>query len=907
TTTTQSTTTTTESTTTTTEPTTTTTPSTPTPTTTTTTQSTTTTTEPTTTTTPSTPTPTTTTTTQSTTTTTESTTTTTEPTTTTTPTTPTPTTTTTTQSTATTTEPTTTTTEPTTTTTQSTTTPTTTTTTQSTTTTTEPTTTTTQSTTTPTTTTTTQSTTTTTEPTTTTTEPTTTTTEPTTTTTQSTTTPTTTTTTPTTTTTTQSTTTPTPTTTTSPTTTTQSTTKCLENFTIEIIPYECPPLENITCTNGKKPVLVYDEYHCCQHYACDCVCEGWGDPHYITFDGFYYSYQGNCTYVLMEEKSLKHNLKIYIDNVYCDPIEDVSCPRSIIISYKQEVVKLINHNLLGTAQLEALKNGESLKLPYSDFNIKILSTGINLVLEILQLKTIITFGITGFSVTLPFEYFGGNTQGHCGTCNNNQADDCMLPGGQLVESCAVMADYWLTKDIIQPHCQIPPVPPTQTPEPPPTFAPCKPNSICDLLKSSLFEACHPFVSPDNFYRGCVFDSCHVSNPTVECTSLQTYAAACAQAGVCVHWRNHTKLCTTDCPSNKVYKPCGPADQPTCEDKPNEPTLNFTTEGCFCPDGMKLFNKESGICVDKCGCLDPEGIPREFNERFEYKCQSCICEESTKTVTCQPKECPAPPIVTCSNPGFVLVNQTNPSDPCCSNYVCECRISTCPVIDLKCQAGYLPVVSVPDGKCCPERTCEPKRVCVHKDTEYEPGSSVPANMCQDCTCSNEVDPKSGLFKVICEFQQCEENCDVGYKYVESDSGECCGKCVQTYCVLNLNGTKQVLVVSWLMTLSLFLDETYSNKNKLIKFTQKECQTNEEVEIPYCEGSCNTFTKYDSSMKHFCSCCKEVRFSNRTVDLHCLNGDVVPYTYIHVEECGCGQTYCTRDAGQSARRRRSFTLV
>lgn len=34
--------------------------------------------------------------------------------------------------------------------------------------------------------------------------------------------------------------------------------------------------------------------------------------------------------------------------------------------------------------------------------------------------------------------------------------------------------------------------------------------------------------------------------------------------------------------------------------PNEPTMDFITEGCFCPDGMKLFNKESGVCVDKCG-------------------------------------------------------------------------------------------------------------------------------------------------------------------------------------------------------------------------------------------------------------------------------------------------------------------
>lgn len=144
----------------------------------------------------------------------------------------------------------------------------------------------------------------------------------------------------------------------------------------------------------------------------------------------------------------------------------------------------------------------------------------------------------------------------------------MLPGGQLVESCAVMADYWPAKHIYQPDCQVPPVPPTTGPEPSPTLTPCKPDSICHLLTSrytladlshqqgtsicrydltgvlffSIFEECHPFVSPDNFYRGCAFDSCHVSNPAVECTSLQTYAAACAQAGVCLHWRNHTTIC-----------------------------------------------------------------------------------------------------------------------------------------------------------------------------------------------------------------------------------------------------------------------------------------------------------------------------------------------------------------------------
>ncbi|XP_023278265.1 mucin-2-like [Seriola lalandi dorsalis] len=732
--------------------------------------------------------------------------------------------------------------------------------------------------------------------------------------------------------------------------------RCIENNTIEIVPYECPPLENITCTNGKKPVLVYDEHYCCQYYACDCVCEGWGDPHYITFDGLYYSYQGNCSYILMEEISPKYQLKIYIDNVFCDPTEDVSCPRSIIVSYRSQAIRLINHNLNGAVELEALKNEKRLKLPYSQDDIRIMDSGINLVLEIPRLKVVITFGLVGFSVNLPFQYFGKNTQGHCGTCNNNQADDCMLPGGQLVKSCAMMADYWLAKDISPPSCKIPPVLPTKIPEPEPTGTSCTPSDICGLLKSSVFAACHPFVSPDHFYQGCVFDSCHLSNKAVECTSLQTYAAACAQAGVCIHWRNQTTLCASDCPSNKVYMPCGPAEQPTCEDGPNESTLNFTTEGCFCPDGKKLFNKESGICVDKCGCLDSQGIPREFDEKFEHNCQNCICKESTKTVTCKPKVCPVPPAANCTSPGFVLVNQANPSDPCCSVYVCQCQSNTCPVYNMNCPVGHIPVVDVPEGKCCLEHTCEPKRVCVHRETEYQPGSSVPGPICQDCTCTNEVDPKTGLFRIRCEFQQCQVDCELGYEYKEGEADECCGKCVQTHCVFSVNGTNQLLSKgdTWsppdskceqyicvksgqtLTTIRSHIvcppfDEsncqpdtiqtaadgcctTCVEKEKACKLLsmktivrQGRCESYEEVEMPYCEGSCNTFTKYSqvaAGMQQYCSCCKETRFSRRSVNLHCPNGDVVPHSYIHVEECGCDQSECTKAAGHLSRRRRSL---
>lgn len=69
------------------------------------------------------------------------------------------------------------------------------------------------------------------------------------------------------------------------------------------------------------------------------------------------------------------------------------------------------------------------------------------------------------------------------------------------------------------------------------------------------------------------------------------------------------------------------------------------------------------------------ISSQFNERFEYKCQDCVCLESTKTVTCKPKVCSKPPVEICTGPGFVYVNQTDPSDPCCSSLVCRKDLPT----------------------------------------------------------------------------------------------------------------------------------------------------------------------------------------------------------------------------------------
>ncbi|KAM9149379.1 mucin-5AC-like [Pangshura tecta] len=618
---------------------------------------------------------------------------------------------------------------------------------------------------------------------------------------------------------------------------------CEGNNKIVIQKVKCPSVKKITCANGYPPVKVFSEDGCCYHYECECVCSGWGDPHYITFDGTYYTFLDNCTYTLVKQITPKYdNFRVDIDNYFCNAEDGLSCPRSIIVYYKYTEVVLTRELYNGVMANKIIFNKTVVNPGFQKDGISISMLGINMVVEIPEFGATITFSGLIFSVKLPFSKFGNNTEGQCGTCTNTKTDDCRLPSGKIIPSCTQMAPHWKVDDGKKQYCvgTPTPTPETSTPTPAPS---CPPSALCKIILSEVFEECHKVIPPQDFYKGCVFDACHMTNTSMQCSGLEIYATLCATTGVCVDWRGETKgKCPYNCPVGKEYKPCGPLNPATCDSRAIQHNGTGLTEGCFCPEGTSLFNANNDICVSECklipGCVTNGTFYMPGAVIPKGTCEKCTCSGEVKpgsqrnTVVCHPIPC-----------------------------------------DTECPVGY--EYKMKTGQCCGEcvqEACvlkmEDNTVHVLKAGEvwHEPGNNCTFYKCEQV--EDQFIPVT-LRKVCPPLYP--ENCKPADIKLSADG--CCKICIpqekvacrqiKTHTVIRNNG----------------------------------CNSSEPVELTYCEGNCDTSSIYSleaNVMQHKCKCCQEIKTSKRQVTLSCPDGSTTDYSYIHVEQCDCAGTECIPQA-------------
>uniref|UniRef100_A0A4W6CZY1 VWFD domain-containing protein n=1 Tax=Lates calcarifer TaxID=8187 RepID=A0A4W6CZY1_LATCA len=539
------------------------------------------------------------------------------------------------------------------------------------------------------------------------------------------------------------------------------TTAICSNGKVTEIPTACPTVQNPICTNGRKPVKISGENGCCYQNECECVCSVMGGSQYMTFDGETYDFKENCSYYLVKEIITKYNLTIIVNNHDCDPSDGSFCPQALIVIYQSyKVVFTSLKSSSGTAVNVVYVNDKRIYPAYSNSVLWITGTDMVITLEIPVIKTEVVYRNSSFSINLPYSLFNGNTEGQCGTCDNSKNNDCRSPNGQ-VESCSDSADKWHVPGT---PCVTPTTPPTTTAPSttstvPPSTTPshCE-TPICDLLSSSIFEPCHEIIAPGPFVKSCRSHICNGGNNS--CSSLEAYATECAKRGVCINWRNATKgECEPDCPSNKVYRACGPPVESTCNDRYNKKykadskaSSNYTMEGCFCPEGTKLFNAVEDICVTYCDCVGPDGKPKKPGDTWTSNCKTCVCDADSMSIQCTPVKCSTDSTQSrnCTKPGQQLVNKT-------------------------------------DG-CCTTETCGKGETQGPTSEFFKPGP------CQKCYCGPKVDPITKLHIITCTPIVCNKNCSEGYEY-QTESNKCCGKCVQTSCIFTTpDKTKHIIKVN-----------------------------------------------------------------------------------------------------------------
>ncbi|KAM3625281.1 uncharacterized protein V6R79_009622 [Siganus canaliculatus] len=822
-------------------------------------------------------------------------------------------------------------------------------------------------------------------------------------------------------------------------------------------------MEQSFCTNGRKPAQVSSTDGCCQQYVCECVCSVWSKSNYVTFDGKSFTFNESCSYYLVKEITDKYNLTITVNKHDCDPSDGTFCPQSLTIIYQSNTVLLTQQNISGSAVNVVYVNQKRIYPAFSNSVLRITGTKSVITLEIPAIQTEVVYRGSSFSINIPYSLFGGNTEGQCGTCDNSQTNDCRSPNGQ-VANCSSSAGQWhvsgstcagstttttttptttttgatptttttgttpttttaattVTKPItttatttVTTTAATPTTTAGATTGATPSSATTAPQStisstvcsptLCNLLTSSVFSACHSVISPGTYVTSCQSNSCS-NNST--CSVLEAYATACSSAGVCIDWRNATGgLCEHTCPTGKVYKACGPKVEPTCNGRYNQKfqsSGNSTTEGCFCPQGTTLFNAVYDVCVAVCGCVGPDGKPKQPGDSWTSGCNTCVCDKDSMSVHCEPIQCPTPSQVNCSGPGQQLVNTTG---SCCTTQSCECNVKLCPAA-ASCSLGFQLNVSSSssNSSCCPTSSCVPKGVCVYNGIEYKPGDKVPTTAtttttttttmmtaepplqapmttappsgagrtsgasgseqtqlpgpCKECTCSSSVNPVTHLNVITCTPIVCNTNCSQGYEY-QAVSGQCCGTCVQTSCVITTsNQTTQVVHVNGTYVSSsdrcvqytcvsvdgkvqtqqikttcppfnpldcepgtettdangccqsCTLRSVCTVQNQPTVISSGGCQSAQPVNLTYCAGHCGSSSIYSAAtnaMMHQCECCQEASSSQRQVELTCSDGSTVQHSYTVADTCSCAPAQCatttaTATSGRAQRRRR-----
>ncbi|KAM5263526.1 von Willebrand factor [Ctenodactylus gundi] len=376
----------------------------------------------------------------------------------------------------------------------------------------------------------------------------------------------------------------------------------------------------------------------CTDHVCDATCSAIGMAHYLTFDGFKYTFPGECQYVLAQDycDGSPGTFRILVGNEGCS-YPSVKCKKRVTI-------------LVEGGEIELFDGEVNVKRPMKDeAHFEVVESGRYLVLLLGQALSVLWDGRLGVSVVLKQTY-QERVCGLCGNFDGIQNNDLTSSSLQMEEDPTAFGNSWK----VNPQCaDISKVALDVSP------ATCHNNimkqamvdSSCRILTSDIFQDCNKLVNPEPYLDICIYDACScesIGDCTCFCDTIAAYAHVCAQHGTVVTWRTAT-MCPHSCEDRNLrnrgyecewrYNSCAPACSITCQHPEPLACPVQCVEGCHahCPPG-KILDELLQTCVELHECPVCEvagqrlalGKKVTLNADDPVHCQTCHCDGANLT-------------------------------------------------------------------------------------------------------------------------------------------------------------------------------------------------------------------------------------------------------------------------------------
>ncbi|KAL7874680.1 hypothetical protein SRHO_G00056500 [Serrasalmus rhombeus] len=265
----------------------------------------------------------------------------------------------------------------------------------------------------------------------------------------------------------------------------------------------------------------------CSVEKCAAQCSITGAMHISTFDKKRYNLQaGQCQFTAVED-FVDNKLAVTIKAGECVTGSSTGCPQEMTVTAYHTTVTVTNTG-------SVLLNGQRVPLPVltADLAVRRPSSSFLLIQAFGAQLLLHTDGPLILITLQPG--FAHKVRGLCGTLTWNQHDDFTTPEGDVENSVSTFAAKFTSAS-----CHLPSA---VTTDPCSTYTQRKQyaETVCAVIHSAVFQACHNVVEREPYVRMCLTEVCSCTpNQLCHCAVLTAYTQHCAQEGVLVSWRNHT--------------------------------------------------------------------------------------------------------------------------------------------------------------------------------------------------------------------------------------------------------------------------------------------------------------------------------------------------------------------------------